>query len=152
VDPRRDRRRLLRAVRGSTPKKLESAALILSGLPFDDAEEERPEDPSARVDARDWESGHRESSDEIAILEVEVWSCNLTAVETWERCQPSIVGGMGTMWQGVSALEVEAACRLGRVPKRERTDVVDDVQFMARVVAARHNRNAQREAERARRK
>lgn len=83
---------------------------------------------------------------------MEVWSCNLTAVETWERCQPSIVGGMGAIWQGVSALEVEAACRLGRVPKRERTDVVDDVQFMARVVAARHNRNAQREAERARRK
>jgi hypothetical protein len=81
-----------------------------------------------------------------------VWSCNLTAVETWERCQPSVVGGMGATWQGISALEVEAACRIGLVPRRDRADVADDVQFMARVVAARHNHNAQRGAERARRK
>jgi hypothetical protein len=88
-------------------------------------------------------------SDGGNVVEIEIWSCNGLAVAVFERCQQSIGVGMGgVMFQGFAAVEVEAACRMAAVPAERLDDVSEDVQYMGRVVAHRHNADAVRKRSR----
>jgi hypothetical protein len=67
--------------------------------------------------------------------EIEVLAENWAAVQVYHRCQPLIVAGAGgAMFLGVSAQEIESACRLLGV--RARRSLSDKVQFLAHAVWA----------------
>lgn len=67
--------------------------------------------------------------------EIEVLAENWWAVQVYHRCQPLIVAGAaGAMFLGVSAQEIEAACRVLGV--RARRTLSDKVQFLAHAVWA----------------
>ena len=71
---------------------------------------------------------------------IEVLECNWTAVQTYLRCQLTVVSGMaGVVICGVSASEVMASARMLRVPVREWPEVIDAVQLLAGMVAKIEN-------------
>ncbi len=63
--------------------------------------------------------------------EVEVLIVNLRSVDVYRRCQLTVLGGMATMYLGVSALETRAALELSQVPPSEWAAIADDVQIMS---------------------
>ena len=79
---------------------------------------------------------------------VEVWQCHMVALETYQRCQPSVLSGMGLVYLGVSAQEVRAALAIGRVCRDQWPEVADDVMAMGRAAAEYRNRETQRQAAR----
>lgn len=63
--------------------------------------------------------------------EVEVLPVNLRSVDVYRRCQLTVIGGMGAVYLGVSALETRAALELSQVPPSEWAGIADDVQIMS---------------------
>lgn len=49
----------------------------------------------------------------------------------------------GTVWLGVQAQEVRAACALQRIPRHRWTDVAGDVRLMADTVCGDRNKRAE---------
>lgn len=62
---------------------------------------------------------------------VEVLPVNLRSVDVYRRCQLTVLGGMATVYLGVSALETRAALELSQVPPSEWAAIADDVQVMS---------------------
>jgi hypothetical protein len=73
-------------------------------------------------------------------IEVEVLVCNWHAVQTYMRCQPTMLAGMsGAVILGVSASEAMASARMLRVPERKWPSVIDGAQALASMVAKIEN-------------
>jgi len=65
---------------------------------------------------------------------------NWTTVSVYSNCQLTFVGGAGgAVCMGVSALEMEAAMRMRRLPRKEWQQVAAGVQLMGRVAATAIN-------------
>jgi hypothetical protein len=82
-------------------------------------------------------------------VEIPIWACNERAVEVFEHCQLTVVGGMGVWWHGISAAELRAAMCTLRVPRAERAEIAEDVQYMGRAVAAAINQQIAEHPDRA---
>ncbi len=80
-------------------------------------------------------------------IEVEVLVCNWHAVQTYMRCQPTMLAGMsGAVILGVSASEAMAAARMLRVPPKRWPSVIDGAQALGSMVAKIENeKSAQRQ-------
>lgn len=74
--------------------------------------------------------------------EVEVFEENWNTVSVFMRCQPTWVsaGLAGARYGGISAMEVEAVCRLQQLPPEEWPRICEGIGVMA-VVAAEMHRN-----------
>lgn len=77
---------------------------------------------------------------ETNAVEIDVWSCHWEIVNVFEACRLDVGGGLAPSYSGISAQEVAAACWLLRVPRAQRREIAEDVQFMGRVVAGALNR------------
>ncbi len=86
-------------------------------------------------------------------IEVEVLVCNWHAVQTYMRCQPTMLAGMsGAVILGVSASEAMAAARMLRVPPKRWPAVIDGAQTLASMVAKIENAKAEARQRRNQRK
>jgi hypothetical protein len=67
---------------------------------------------------------------------VELWECHEDAFAVYRRCQFNAIAGFGgAAFLGIASLEIEAACRAEpAIPYT--TELVDDVQAIARGAAA----------------
>ena len=83
-----------------------------------------------------------ERQPDAASREIRVWSTNWLAVEVFERCQLTVIGGLGASYQGISAGEFRDACDGMGIPLADRAELLDDVQFMGRKVASALNARA----------
>lgn len=60
-----------------------------------------------------------------------IWPENWLTANVFLTCRWTLVVGMGSAyWQGISAQEIEAACRLHRVPRAEVLDVLRGIHHM----------------------
>lgn len=76
----------------------------------------------------------------VTSSEIEVLAENWTTVSVYCDCQLTFVGGAGgAVCMGVSALEVEAAMRLRRLPRSQWQQVAAGVQLMGRAAATAIN-------------
>lgn len=66
----------------------------------------------------------------------ELWECHAPALDVYQRCQFNVIGGgmVGAVFLGVSALEIESACRATGTPYT--AELVDDVQAIAKGAAS----------------
>jgi hypothetical protein len=56
-------------------------------------------------------------------------------VEVFQCCQLTISAGMAVFVQGFSAAEIESACRLLRIPRRDRPQLLADLMLMGKAAA-----------------
>ncbi|WP_296280547.1 DUF1799 domain-containing protein [Pseudoxanthomonas sp.] len=76
--------------------------------------------------------GSDEDQAEDQVIEVEVLEDNWSTVEVFGRCQPNwIVGLGGASYAGITATEIEAACRLLQIPTAQWPDISQGVRVMA---------------------
>ncbi|WP_411832328.1 DUF1799 domain-containing protein [Pseudoxanthomonas mexicana] len=65
-------------------------------------------------------------------IEVEVLDDNWDTVAVFGQCQPSwLVGLGGASYAGISATEVEAACRLLQIPPMQWPDISQGIRVMS---------------------
>jgi hypothetical protein len=66
-----------------------------------------------------------------------VWPEGWLAASVFRSCQWTLLPAFGAppVWLGIAAAEVEAACRLHRVPAAERAEVLTLVRAMAAAAA-----------------
>lgn len=72
---------------------------------------------------------------------MEVLEENWEAVHVFKLCKQSWVVGLGGAFAlGLTALEIDAACRLTRVPSKRWPEVSDHVEEMGRIAAEELNK------------
>lgn len=73
--------------------------------------------------------------------EVDVLDDNWDTVQVFLRCQANwLTGGMGApVYLGISALELDAAIRLSRIPTEQIDEVVNGVRVMELTTRESHN-------------
>lgn len=66
----------------------------------------------------------------------DLWECHAPALDVYQRCQFNVIGGGmgGAAFLGISALEIESACRATGTPYT--AELVDDVQAIAKGAAS----------------
>lgn len=72
-----------------------------------------------------------------------IWPENWPTVNVFLSCQWTLLISMqGAHYQGISAQEIEAGCRLHRVPRAQRPEVLAGVRMMAAAAAPILNEKA----------
>lgn len=80
---------------------------------------------------------------------VDVWACNMDAVEVFQLCPVGGIGHMGGVhWTGIDPYAIRSACILLRKPRHRWDSLGVDVAYMGMCVATHRNREAAARARR----
>ncbi|RFF44208.1 DUF1799 domain-containing protein [Xanthomonas campestris] len=130
---------LFRAVRRRPRKKLEAVARALIGKgPRTGGQDQDDEEPDLAVSAADFlrDGGNPEAAVEV----IEVLQENWQAVMVFRQCRAHWISGMhAPIYDGITAMELEAAARLHRIAPIAYDDLVACIAVL--VQATRQARN-----------